>query len=92
MRTLIAAAILAAAAYATPAAALDSYNCGYQIVNLGAPTTKLRSACGQPGHIVQLTNRLGAVVAERWEYERGRSLVQFVVQGGRVVRIEHIAG
>ena len=91
MRTLIAAAILAAA-YATPAAALDSYNCGYQVVSIGAPITKLRSACGQPDHIVQLTNRLGAVVAERWEYQRGRSLVQFIVQGGRVVRVEHIAG
>jgi len=72
-----------------PAAASPSHSerCGYAVMTVGAPITKLRE-CGEPFRIVTLVNAQGAAIGERWEYERQTGLVMFTVQGGRVVRIE----
>lgn len=77
---------------APEAPAREMYACGQEVIGHGAPTSKLRRACGEPQRVVQLVNARGAGVGERWEYERGRSLVLFTLQGGRVVRIERIGG
>jgi hypothetical protein len=67
-----------------------SWSCGYQVVTVGAPITKLRQACGVPDRVVRLQNEKGAAVGERWEYQRGQSLVLFTLSGGRVVRIQRL--
>jgi hypothetical protein len=68
----------------------SSWSCGYQVVTLGAPISKLRQACGTPDRVVQLQNEKGAAVGERWEYQRGQSLALFTLSGGRVVRIQRV--
>lgn len=92
MRTLIALLALAAAIGASPAHAsgASSERCGSSVITLSDPITKVRNACGQPWRVVDLQNRFGASVGERWEYERTSGMVQFWIQGGRVVRIDRI--
>ncbi len=93
MRTLIAAAILAAAVAASPAQASGgshTESCGQSVITVGDPITKVRNACGEPWRVVQLENVFGAGVGERWEYERTTGMVQFWIQGGKVVRIDRI--
>jgi len=68
----------------------SSWNCGYQVVTVGAPVSKLRQACGTPDRVVQLQNEKGAAVGERWEYQRGQSLVLFTLSGGQVIRIQRV--
>lgn len=84
MRTLILALLLA-----TPLAvhAQDhTHRCGQAVIAVGDPMTKLKR-CGDPWRVVQLENRLGAAVAERWEFETQRGVVLITVQGGRVTQI-----
>jgi hypothetical protein len=95
MRTLIVALVLSLAAnlIAMPAHASGgshTESCGQSVVRVGDPITKVRSACGEPWRIVDLQNRFGAGVGERWEYERDTGMVQFWIQGGKVVRIDRI--
>lgn len=89
MRTLIATLALAAALSASPAHATSasSERCGSSVITIGDPITKVRNACGEPWRIVDLQNRFGASIGERWEYERTNGLAQFVIQGGKVVGI-----
>ena len=92
MRTLIATLALAAALSTSPAQASGSHSesCGQSVITVGDVITKVRRACGEPWRIVQLENVFGAGVGERWEYERTTGMVQFWIQGGRVVRIDRI--
>lgn len=92
MRTLIATLALAAALSTSPAHATSasSERCGSNVITIGDPITKVSNACGQPWRVVQLENVFGAGVGERWEYERTTGMVQFWIQGGRVVRIDRI--
>lgn len=95
MRTLILMfALASAAALPSPAAAQQrgsySESCGQYSVGVGDPVSKVRRACGQPFRVVQLQNRFGAGVGERWEYERQTGMVLFTIQGGQVVRIDRV--
>jgi hypothetical protein len=94
MRILIITLAIAAAIAASPAAQArggsHSEACGQSVITVGDVITKVRSRCGEPWRIVQLENVFGAGVGERWEYERTTGMVQFWIQGGRVVRIDRI--
>jgi len=93
MRTLLITLALAAAFAASPTRASGgshSEACGQSVITVGDVITKVRNACGEPWRIVELQNRFGAGVGERWEYERTTGMVQFWIQGGRVVRIDRI--
>jgi hypothetical protein len=86
MRILILALLLA-----SPLVAARDYThrCGQAVISVGDPVTKLRR-CGDPWRVVQLENRLGAAVGERWEFETRSGVVLITVQGGKVVRIDRI--
>lgn len=94
MRTLIATVALAFALAASPPAhargGSHSESCGQSVITVGDVITKVRNACGQPWRVVQIENVFGAGVGERWEYERQTGMVQFWIQGGKVVRIDRI--
>lgn len=84
MRTLILALLLASP---LAAQAQDyTHRCGQSVISVGDPVTKLKR-CGEPWRVVELQNRLGAVVGERWEFETRSGVVLITVQGGRVVQI-----
>lgn len=91
-RALLLALALLPVLVSTEAPAREMYACGQQVIGHGSPITKLRRACGEPQRVVRLVNAQGAGVGERWEYERGRSLVLFTLSGGRVVHIERLSG
>ena len=50
----------------------------------------VRKAGRQPDRIVQLENRRGAAVGERWEYYLDNKQVNFEIRGGRVVDIQEV--
>jgi hypothetical protein len=88
MRTLIAATILALASTTATASNYMSAQCPRGIVSQGANLAKVRDACGQPDRIVQLQNRLGAAMGERWEFTVGRRTLLLTISGGRVQGID----
>ena len=55
-----------------------------------SPGTVVRKAGRQPDRIVQLENRRGAAVGERWEYYLDNKQVNFEIRGGRVVDIQEV--
>jgi hypothetical protein len=92
MRTRFAILALCAALAASAAHASGSHteSCGQSVITVGDPITKVSRACGEPWRIVPLENVFGAGMGERWEYERTTGMVQFWIQGGKVVRIDRI--
>ena len=88
MRLLI-ATVLAVAMM--PAMADFSFRFGDSVVTTGdSPGTVVRKAGRQPDRIVQLENRRGAAVGERWEYYLDNKQVNFEIRGGRVVDIQEV--
>lgn len=69
------------------AAHADSYRFSKGLVVDGESVAKLIDRAGQPARIVQLENKYGGAVAERWEYYIGDKMIAFVIQGGRIVSI-----
>src|SRR3546814_658905 len=55
-----------------------------------SPGTIVRKAGRQPDRIVQLENRHGAAVGERWEYYLDNKQVNFEIREGRVVDIQEV--
>jgi len=85
---LLASALVLAAA---PAAADFSFRFGDAVVATGdGPATVIRKAGREPDRIVQIENRRGAVVGERWEYYLGDKQVNFEIRDGRVVDIQEL--
>ncbi|HEY9541254.1 MAG TPA: DUF2845 domain-containing protein [Luteimonas sp.] len=88
MRLLI-ASLLALAMM--PAMADFSFRFGDGVVITGdSPGTIVRKAGRQPDRIVQLENRHGAAVGERWEYYLDNKQVNFEIREGRVVDIQEV--
>ncbi|MFC3715379.1 DUF2845 domain-containing protein [Luteimonas soli] len=88
MRLLI-ACLLALAMM--PAMADFSFRFGDSVVTTGdSPGTVVRKAGRQPDRIVQLENRRGAAVGERWEYYLDNKQVNFEIRDGRVVDIQEV--
>ena len=88
MRVLLAIVLALAVA---PAMADFSFRFGDVVVTTGdSPGTVVRKAGRQPDRIVQLENRRGAAVGERWEYYLDNKQVNFEIRGGRVVDIQEV--
>lgn len=72
-----------------PAADLVSYRFERGVVTTGDSTGALIERAGRPDRTVQLENRYGAGVGERWEYfRREGKVVAFVIRDSRVVSID----
>src|SRR3546814_18781436 len=90
MRLLI-ASLLALAMM--PAMADFSFRFGDGVVITGdSPGTIVRKAGRQPDRIVQLENRHGAAVGERWEYYLDNKQVNFEIREGSGVRTGESGG
>lgn len=87
MRKLI--FVIALALAAAPALA-DTYTVGQRVITDGDSVAKLIETIGQPDRIVELQNKYGAAVGERWDYYRDGKTVQFTVSGGRILSITEI--
>ena len=88
MRLLIAILLELAA---MPAMADFSFRFGDAVVATGdSPGTVIRKAGRQPDRIVQIENRRGAAVGERWEYYLENKQVNFEIRDGRVVDIREL--
>jgi hypothetical protein len=72
---------------ACAAAHADSYRFSGGLVMDGDSVATLIKHAGQPSRIVQLENRFGAAVGERWDYYIDDKLVSFYITGGRVTSI-----
>lgn len=88
MKLLVSALLLAA--LSAPALAFDSYAFSRGVVTTGDSTSALLQRGGRPDRIVTLENHRGAAVGERWEYYLRDKQVNFMVTGGRVVKVEEI--
>ena len=73
---------------ALPAWAFDSYRFGANVVVVGDSAGRLTRIAGRPDRIVQLENRHGAAVGQRWEYDVDGKTVAFTFEGGRIVSID----
>lgn len=87
MRTLI---LFVLVALAGSASALDSVNCGNNLVAKGDSTGKVIKACGQPDRISPIQNGFGATVGERWEYYKSNKTIAIIISASKVARIEQI--
>ncbi|MGL6205720.1 MAG: hypothetical protein ACRC2X_15510 [Giesbergeria sp.] len=89
MRSALTWALSLALATAAGAAwAADTYRFDRGVISVGDSTGALINKGGQPSRIVQLENRLGAAVGERWEYHLRGKTVSFEIHGGKVSRID----
>jgi hypothetical protein len=74
-----------------PAMADFSFRFGNAVVATGdSPGTVIRKAGRPPDRIVQIENRRGATVGERWEYYLESKQVNFEIRDGRVVDIREL--
>lgn len=71
--------------------AADTYRFDRGVVTVGDSTgTVVQKAGRQPDRVVQLENRLGAALGERWEYyERGKTVL-ITIRSGKVESIEDV--
>lgn len=86
MKILILALLLAIASPAALARGSYTETCGQNVVRVGDPVSKL-DRCGSPMRVVDLVNGFNAKIGERWEFERGRGGVAFIVVNGKIVQI-----
>ncbi len=76
---------------ASAALAGETFRFDRGVVTTGDSTgTLIQKAGRQPDRVVQLENRLGAAVGERWEYYLRDKQVNFVISGSKIVEIEEI--
>lgn len=88
MRRFIAGLCLAA--LCGVAIAGDSYRFDKGVVLVGDSVAALVKRAGQPDRVVQLENRFGAGIGERWEYYQHDKVVAFVIRDSRVVTIDEV--
>lgn len=77
-------------ALAAPAFAADTIAFGNRVLSVGDSVARVYQVAGEPSRIVQLENKHGGAVGERFEYFIGDKLVRIVVSGGRVTSITEI--
>lgn len=84
MRTIVfvASLLLSLAAMAFGSARIDG-----KIITDGMTAAEVRAKVGQPDSVVQIQNRYGAVIGERWEYYRGNHAALITVSNGKVVEV-----
>lgn len=89
MRTTL-ATFLALCLATASAMAATTYRFATGLIAIGDSTGLLIQRAGQPDRVVQLENRFGAGVGERWEYYFRDKQVSFTISGGRVTRIDQV--
>ena len=88
MRYAIVLCVLLATA---PATAGETFRFGRGVITTGDSTGTLIQKAGRPpDRGVQLENRLGAAIGERWEYYLRDKQVNFTISGSKIVEIEEI--
>lgn len=60
---------------------------GGKIVTEGMSVAEVRQKIRKPDNVVQLQNRYGAGIGERWEYYEGRRVVMLEISEGRVYSV-----
>lgn len=60
---------------------------GSRVIVEGDNVARIMEVAGKPDRIVQLQNRFGAGVGERWEYYRDGKAIMLEISGGRIVSI-----
>ena len=78
--------IVLALVLALPAWA-QSVTFGSRLVVVGDSVAKVYEVAGKPDRVVQLENRYGGAVAERFEYFRGGKTIAITVKGSKVVEV-----
>ena len=81
-------ALLLAVGTAAAAPGLGTVRFGDRVLVEGDNVARVYEVAGKPDRIVQLENRFGAGVGERWEYYRDGKAIMLEVSGGRIVRID----
>lgn len=66
----------------------NSYRCDKGLVVVGDSIASIYKVCGAPSRTVQLETGAGGAAGERLEYFFDRKVVMFIVQGGKVARID----
>lgn len=89
MYRIFALALVLALALATPAWA-QSVAFGNKLVNVGDSVGRVYQVAGKPGRVVQLENKFGAGVGERFEYYLGSKTVLITIRGGKVVDVTEV--
>ena len=65
----------------------QSVTFGSRLIVVGDSVAKVFDVAGKPDRIVQLENRFGAAMAERFEYYRGGKTISITVAGSRVIDV-----
>jgi hypothetical protein len=84
MRTLVLVFLLVLSG----AAAAGTATFGSRVLVEGDSMARVFEVAGKPDRIVQLENKFGGAVAERFEYYRDGKTISVTVSGGRVQRID----
>ena len=85
MRAIVLAIILSATGIAQAQTATATF--GSRVLVEGDSVARVFEVAGKPDRIVQLENRFGAGVGERFEYYRDGKTITVEISGGRVIRI-----
>lgn len=84
MRTVL--ALLLTVGLWTPAMA-DSISVGNRVVSDGDAVGIVFEVLGKPDRTVDIENRFGAALGERWEYYRDGKTISIIVAGSKVLSI-----
>lgn len=68
----------------------DTYRFAKGVVTVGDSTGAVIQRAGQPDRIVQLENKLGAAMGERWEYYISGKTVMLTFRGGVLQSIDDV--
>ncbi len=82
----VAMGILLALVLAVPAWA-QSVTFGSRLVVVGDSVAKVFDVAGKPDRIVQLQNRYGAAMGERFEYYRGGKTISITIARSKVIDV-----
>jgi len=89
MSRLPALAVVLTLALAAPAWG-QSVAFGNKLINVGDSVGRVYQVAGKPGRVVQLENKFGAGVGERFEYYTGNKTVLITIRGGKVVDVSEV--
>lgn len=65
----------------------QSVTFGSKLIVIGDSVAKVFEVAGKPDRVVQLENRYGAAMGERFEYYRGGKTITITISGSRVVDV-----
>lgn len=87
MKRLIGFAVAAAVLLAMGATQAKSVTFGSKLVVVGDTTGDVLNVAGKPDRIVDVQNRKGAVIGERFEYFRRGKTIALEIRNGKVTAV-----